>query len=194
MDGRPTDREMLTKQTNVGSSISPAQTSRGTNDHSKQPIEKVFKPTIEVNIAEPVEHVLRYPDKPLEVLIAEDNEVNQTVLRQILDMTGYNYMLAENGRAVLDIYERYRPLVICMDVSMPLMNGHEATRAIRELEKSTGIHTPIIGVTAHAIKGDREKCFAAGMDDYLSKPIAPKLLREKVIYWLEKTVQERNSA
>ncbi len=194
MDGRPTDREVLTKQTNVGSSISPTQTSRGTNDHSKHLIEKVFKPTVEANIAEPVEHVLRYPDKPLEVLIAEDNEVNQTVLRQILDMTGYNYMLAENGRAVLDIYERYRPLVICMDVSMPLMNGHEATRAIRELEKSTGIHTPIIGVTAHAIKGDREKCFAAGMDDYLSKPIAPKLLREKVIYWLEKTVQERNSA
>ncbi|MEO0910637.1 MAG: ATP-binding protein, partial [Pseudomonadota bacterium] len=118
MDGRPTDREMLTKQTNVGSSISPAQTSRGINDHSKHPIEKVFKPTLKANIAEPVEHVLRYPDKPLEVLIAEDNEVNQTVLRQILDMTGYNYMLAENGRAVLDIYERYRPLVICMDVSM----------------------------------------------------------------------------
>ena len=68
---------------------------------------------------------------------------------------------------------------------MPEMNGLEATYAIRELEKVYDIHTPIIGVTAHAIKGDREKCLDSGMDDYLSKPVSPDMLMEKMRSWLE---------
>ena len=71
-----------------------------------------------------------------------------------------------------------------MDVSMPGMNGLEATGAIRELEKTSGVHVPIVGVTAHALKGDRERCLEAGMDDYLSKPISPNALLEKVATWL----------
>ena len=71
-----------------------------------------------------------------------------------------------------------------MDVSMPVMNGHEATREIRTRELITKKHTPIIGVTAHAIKGDREKCLEAGMDDYLSKPVSPDKLEEKLHHWL----------
>ncbi len=69
---------------------------------------------------------------------------------------------------------------------MPVMNGHEATREIRALEKDKNTHTPIIGVTAHAIKGDMQKCFDAGMDDYLSKPVSPDKLEKKIKNWIEK--------
>jgi CheY-like chemotaxis protein len=120
----------------------------------------------------------------IDVLIAEDNEVNQIVFRQILEDTGYNFLIANNGREALELYKKHEPVVICMDVSMPEMNGHEATRAIRAIEAPIGKHTPIIGVTAHAIKGDRDKCLEAGMDDYLSKPVSPDKLEEKVHRWM----------
>lgn len=120
----------------------------------------------------------------IDVLIAEDNEVNQIVFRQILEETGYNFLIANNGREALELYKKHEPVVICMDVSMPEMNGHEATRAIRAIEAPIGKHTPIIGVTAHAIKGDRDKCLEAGMDDYLSKPVSPDKLEEKVHRWM----------
>jgi CheY-like chemotaxis protein len=74
-----------------------------------------------------------------------------------------------------------------MDVSMPVMNGLEATEAIRNLEAESGDRTPIIGLTAHALKGDREVCMKAGMDDYMSKPISPDALIAKVSEWLDKT-------
>ena len=74
--------------------------------------------------------------------------------------------------------------MILMDVSMPEMNGFEATQAIREVEKGLGAHTPIVGVTAHALKGDREKCIEIGMDDYLSKPVSPNALIAKVNNWI----------
>ena len=77
-----------------------------------------------------------------------------------------------------------RPGLILMDVSMPEMNGLEATNAIRQAERDTE-HVPIVGVTAHALKGDRERCLAAGMDDYMSKPISPNMLLEKIQRWLE---------
>ena len=77
-----------------------------------------------------------------------------------------------------------------MDVSMPVMNGHDATRAIREREGSESHRVPIIGVTAHALDADRERCIDAGMDDYLSKPISPELLQEKLELWLGKNEQE----
>jgi CheY-like chemotaxis protein len=78
-----------------------------------------------------------------------------------------------------------------MDVSMPEMNGYEATRAIRAIEARNGDHTPIIGVTAHALKGDREKCIEAGMDDYLPKPISPDRLAAKIGSWLGETMAAR---
>lgn len=71
---------------------------------------------------------------------------------------------------------------------MPVMNGHQATRKIRELETSTGTHVPIIGVTAHALESDRELCFQVGMDDYLSKPISPEALENKIRHWLDGAV------
>lgn len=129
----------------------------------------------------------------IDVLIAEDNEVNQIVITQILRAEGYTYRIAKNGREALDMYGEYRPKLICMDVSMPLKNGHQATSEIREIEKGTGIHTPIIGVTAHAIKGDMEKCLEAGMDDYVSKPISPEVLETKIARWLGRSTEEESS-
>ena len=126
----------------------------------------------------------------IDVLVAEDNEVNQIVFRQILQGAGYNFLIANNGKEALKLYEKHKPKVVCMDVSMPVMNGHEATMEIRAREKGTNNHTPIIGVTAHAIKGDMEKCFDAGMDDYLSKPVSPDKFEEKIQKWIKMQEQK----
>lgn len=120
------------------------------------------------------------------VLVAEDNEVNQIVFTQILHGMGLEFVIVANGAAAVESYKRLDPGVIIMDVSMPVMNGHEATRAIRALEAEAGDgrHVPIIGVTAHALESDRELCLAAGMDDYMSKPISPELLQQKIDRWI----------
>ncbi len=128
--------------------------------------------------------------KVIDVLVAEDNEVNQIVFRQILQAGGYNFLIANNGEEAIELYEKHNPKLICMDVSMPIMNGHEATIEIRSREKGKDQHTPIIGVTAHAIKGDMEKCFEAGMDDYLAKPVSPDKLEEKINKWIENQKQK----
>jgi len=120
----------------------------------------------------------------LDVLVAEDNEVNQLVFSQILDGLGLTYRIAPNGRAAVEMHRLFRPKMILMDVSMPEMNGFEATAAIRDVESGTGVRTPIIGVTAHALKGDREKCIEQGMDDYISKPVSPNALGAKVSNWI----------
>jgi signal transduction histidine kinase/CheY-like chemotaxis protein len=124
---------------------------------------------------------------PLDILVAEDNEVNQMVFGQILSGLGLSYRIAANGRTAVEMHRSLQPKLILMDVSMPEMNGYEAAHAIREFEKSTGAHIPIIGVTAHALKGDREKCLEAGMDDYIPKPVSPDRLGAKIGSWLSET-------
>ena len=120
----------------------------------------------------------------LDILVAEDNEVNQLVFTQILGETGFSFEIVGNGRKALEACFKLKPRMILMDVSMPEMNGLEATGEIRRREEIEGTHVPIVGVTAHALKGDRERCIEAGMDDYLPKPISPKALAEKVERWL----------
>jgi len=122
----------------------------------------------------------------LDILVAEDNEVNQIVFQQILEETGLNFKIVENGHLALAAYKVAPPRMILMDVSMPEMNGKEATIAIRNHEtENMMIRTPIVGVTAHALKGDKESCIDAGMDDYLSKPVSPNKLAQKVEQWLK---------
>ncbi len=123
------------------------------------------------------------------ILVAEDNDVNQIVLEQILIDAGHSCTIVENGRLALEQFKAARPDLVLMDVSMPEMNGLEATKAMREADLCAGerMHTPIIGVTAHAMKGDKEMCFKAGMDDYMPKPISPDALQAKIAEWLEKS-------
>jgi PAS domain S-box-containing protein len=123
------------------------------------------------------------PSGRLDILVAEDNEVNQLVFTQILVDTGLAFEIVGNGRRAVESWRELGPRMILMDVSMPEMNGLQATAAIREAEALSGGHVPIIGVTAHALKGDRERCLEAGMDDYLPKPISPRALLEKVERW-----------
>lgn len=106
------------------------------------------------------------------VLVVEDDYVNREVICNMLKKLGNTVIVANNGKEAIGAMEENKDLeVILMDIQMPQMGGIEATRLIREMEESIGRHTPIIAVTAHAIKGDREKFISAGMDDYISKPI-----------------------
>jgi PAS domain S-box-containing protein len=132
----------------------------------------------------------------LKVLIAEDNAVNQIVFRQILSGSDIAYRIVENGAEALAAWRSERPDLILMDVSMPLMNGHRATEAIRQEEQAAGRgeHVQIIGVTAHAMASDREACLACGMDDYLSKPISPELLMRKIAEWSHSVLPAANRA
>ena len=127
-----------------------------------------------------------------DVLVAEDNEVNQIVFRQILQSTELSHRIVGNGREAIVAWRAHNPRLIIMDVSMPILNGHQAARTIREAEKAEGEgrHVPIIGVTAHALDSDREACLAAGMDDYLSKPISPEQLEAKIERWLGHSLRD----
>ena len=111
------------------------------------------------------------PGRRLRILLAEDNPVNQIVARRLLEKNGFDAVVASNGCEVLEILGRERFDAVLMDVQMPEMDGLDATAAIRAKELQTGGRLPIVALTAHAMKGDREKCLAAGMDGYIAKPI-----------------------
>ncbi len=110
------------------------------------------------------------------VLLVEDNPVNQQFARRLLEKRGYVVTLANNGREAVDLYGEQEFDVVLMDVQMPEMDGFEATAAIRAREKETGQHIPIIATTAHAMKGDEQRCLEAGMDAYISKPVQAQQL------------------
>ncbi|MEN6602492.1 MAG: response regulator, partial [Bryobacteraceae bacterium] len=123
------------------------------------------------------EPAARMPDRPdregasLSVLLVEDNAVNRTVGVRFIERLGYRATAVEDGLEAIAAFERAKFDLVLMDVQMPGMDGFEATRAIREREAPAGVHTPIIAMTAHALKGDREKCLAQGMDGYVAKPV-----------------------
>jgi len=118
----------------------------------------------------------REPDAFLSVLIAEDNLVNQRLAVRLLEKRGHQVAVAATGLEALKALEKEKFDLVLMDVQMPEMDGLEATVAIRQKEKGSGLHQAIVALTAHAMKGDREKCLAAGMDGYLTKPIRPQEL------------------
>lgn len=114
--------------------------------------------------------------RPLRLLLAEDNVVNSKLALTLLNKWGHEVVLATNGREAVEALEKagFNGFdAVLMDVQMPEMDGMEATAAIRAQEQNLGTHIPIIGVTAHAMKGDRERCLESGMDGYVSKPIRP---------------------
>ncbi len=114
--------------------------------------------------------------RPLRILLAEDSMVNQKLAVALLERQGHTVVIATNGREAVKAVDRESFDLILMDVQMPEMDGMEATAAIRLREEANGMHTPIIAMTAHALKGDRERCLQAGMDGYVAKPIRPKEL------------------
>jgi len=122
----------------------------------------------------------------MRILLAEDNAVNRLVATRLLQKGGYQVVVAENGREAVDLADRGGIQLVLMDVQMPEMDGFEATQAIRGRERATGAHLPIVAMTAHAMKGDRERCLAAGMDDYLTKPIRSAELFELLRHYAKK--------
>jgi len=120
------------------------------------------------------------PQRKLHLLLAEDNPINQKLAKRLLEKRGHTVVVAANGKLATEILAADRFDVVLMDVQMPEMDGLEATAAIRAGEKMTGEHIPILAMTAHAMKGDRQRCLEAGMDGYLSKPLDASELCEEV--------------
>ncbi len=133
----------------LGQTMPPTEQERGTGDSSSQ----------------------KKRQQSLRILVAEDNVVNQKLAQRLLEKKGHTVVIANNGREALDFLAQEAFDLIFMDVQMPEMGGIEVTEVIREQEKISGKHIPIIAMTAHAMQGDRERCLAAGMDDYVTKPI-----------------------
>ncbi|MBP2235477.1 PAS domain S-box-containing protein [Sinorhizobium kostiense] len=112
----------------------------------------------------------------VDVLVAEDNQVNQFVFTQILEGLGVSYRIAATGKEAVELWRKFHPAIVLMDVSLPVMNGCEAAMAIRDAEKRTGVRTPIIAVTVQALDVDLDRCRASGMDDHIVKPISPDMI------------------
>src|ERR1700733_7813887 len=128
--------------------------------------------TIDVQKLSPTPAVPAEDDTPrLKILIAEDNAVNRILATALLEKRGHTVLATENGREAIDTLERETVDLVLMDIQMPVMDGFEAIRAIRKKEQITGAHLPIIALTAHAMKGHRERCIEAGADEYVTKPI-----------------------
>ncbi|MDF1554316.1 MAG: MASE3 domain-containing protein [Deferrisomatales bacterium] len=130
---------------------------------------------------------------PAHVLLAEDNEINQALTEALLRKRGWTVTSVQDGRMALEVLRTGTFDVVLMDVQMPAMDGLEATRLLRERESGGDRRVPVVGLTAHAMKGDRERCLTAGMDDYLSKPVDPEELYGVVSRWVDLSRQARPS-
>jgi len=125
---------------------------------------------------EPPAPVREQADRSLKILLAEDNPVNQKFAVRTIEKAGHTVVVTHNGREAVEAWKQGGHDVVLMDVQMPEMDGFEATGRIRELEKDQGRRTPIIAMTANAMKGDKERCLEAGMDGYISKPVKRQIL------------------
>ncbi len=135
-------------------------------------------------------HYLRETQGAVRILLAEDNAVNQKLVMRLLEKRGLSVTATGNGKEVLAALEKQSFNLVLMDVQMPEMDGLEATTLIREKEKTTGAHLPVIALTAYAMKGDEERCLAAGMDAYVSKPIRPQDLFKAIHHLLPEVPED----
>jgi PAS domain S-box-containing protein len=129
------------------------------------------------------------PQQSLRILLAEDNPVNQKVALRQLESLGYKADVVANGQEVLDLLQQVRYDLILMDCQMPVMDGYEATRRLRQQERRSGHRTVVIAITANAMQEDRERCLQAGMDDYLSKPVLKEDLERVLNHWSQVIAQ-----
>ncbi len=151
------------------------------------------RPTQEASPALVTRHSLREASHHLRILLVEDNAVNQVLAARLLEKRGHSVMIAGNGKEALAVLEKQSFDLVFMDVQMPEMDGLAATAAIRAKEKISGNHLAVIAMTAHAMVGDRERCLAAGMDDYLTKPIRLEELTGLLARYLPDTSTEKVS-
>lgn len=128
--------------------------------------------------AEPAEQHQPQADTCIDVLVAEDNAVNRIVFQQILEGFGYRYAIAGDGEEAVQMWRELKPRIVLMDITLPKLNGFEAASQIRASEAVAGT-TPIIGVLSPVVEGDRDACWASGMDDVVLKPLSPDILDEK---------------
>ena len=131
--------------------------------------------------------------RPMRVLVAEDNIVNQMVVKSMLEKSGCDVQLASNGAIAVEKYKDEGADIILMDMSMPEMDGAEATALIRQYQEKAQASAPIIGVTAHAMHEDRQRCLDAGMDDYLAKPVKQTTLNAMLEKWVVREVKTRTA-
>ena len=152
----------------------------GTNFYFSIPLQEIeqenkTEETIPINTA-----TTDQANKDILILLAEDDNVNSKYLSMFLKKHGYDVVTADNGETAVTAYAKEKIDIVLMDIQMPVKDGFTAVEEIRQLELKTGIHVPIIAITAYALAGDRERCLAAGMDDYISKPVNTKLLLELI--------------
>jgi len=135
-------------------------------------------------------HSLREKRQRLHILLADDNNVNRKLATRMMEKRGHIVFSVNNGKEVLESFDKKSFDLILMDVQMPIINGLEATRKIRQKEKKTGEHIPIIAMTAHALKEDKQRCLEAGMDDYISKPFKIDEVFETIGKWTNKSINK----
>ena len=170
---KPTRAEVLRMSVNKVLSSGLAQTGIATDDH---------EPSKRKQLEEEQHSDIK------KLLIVEDNEINQMVITSMLDSDMFELEIAENGELGVEAYKNFKPDLVFMDVSMPVMNGFDATGLIREYEDVNGkSRCPVIALTANAMQGDREKCLESGMDDFMSKPIIMNDLFCVIEKWLDGT-------
>ena len=158
----------LTKPIKQSELLDAIMLARGAATEEKEPVPLITR------------HTIRESRRRLHILLGEDNIINQKVAVHILEKYGHKVFVANNGQEVLQALKKEHFDLILMDVQMPKMDGFEATASIREKEKKTGFHIPIIAMTAHAMKGDRERCLDSGMDDYIAKPLKAEHLTKTI--------------
>ena len=126
---------------------------------------------------------------PLKILVAEDNAINQKLILRLFEMLGYSIQIAANGYEVIEILNRMKIDIVFMDIQMPEMDGYEATKQI--ISKWGDRKPLIVAMTANALASDREKCMAAGMDDYVSKPLTIEQIRNGLQRWSAMLMNEK---